>query len=318
MGLYKKIRIFTGNANRELAEAVAIHAGIPLSRAEVFKFSNDNTFVKIDDNVRGADVFIIQPTCMPVNDNLMELLIMIDALHRASAGRITPVIPYFGYARSDKKDQPRVPITAKLVANLLTTAGADRIITFDLHAEQIQGFFDIPVDHLSMLPIFLGYFNKLKLKDVVVVAPDTGATARARRLAKGLRATIAIGDKRRVGNEGSVELLNIIGDVREKTAIIVDDIIDTGGSVIRMAEKLRAEKAKRIYCACTHPVLSGDAVERIEASPMLECVVTDSIPLGEKKKRSTKIKQLSIGSLLAEAILRVHNEESVSALFNIE
>lgn len=318
MGLYKKIRIFTGNANRELAQKVAIHAGIPLSRAEVFKFSNDNTFVKINDNVRGSDVFIIQPTCMPVNDNLMELLIMIDALHRASAGRITAVIPYFAYARSDKKDQPRVPITAKLIANLLTTAGADRVITFDLHAEQIQGFFDIPVDHLSMLPIFLAYFNQLNLKDVVVVAPDTGATARARRLAKGLNTTIAIGDKRRIGNFGSTELLNIIGEVREKTAIIVDDIIDTGGSVVRMAEKLQAEKAKKIYCACTHAVLSGDATERIEKSPITECVVTDSIPLGEKKSRSTKIRQLSISSLLAEAILRVHNEESVSVLFNIE
>jgi ribose-phosphate pyrophosphokinase len=321
MGLYKKIRIFTGNANRELAQAVAVHAGIPLSRADVFKFPNDNTFVKINDNVRGADVFIIQPTCIPVNDNLMELLIMIDALHRASAGRITAVIPYFGYARSDKKDQPRVPITAKLVANLLTTAGADRIITFDLHAEQIQGFFDIPVDHLSMLPIFLGYFNQLDLQDVVVVAPDTGATARARRLAKGLKglkATIAIGDKRRVGNKGGTELLNIIGEVHGRVTIIVDDIIDTGGSVIRMAEKLQSEEAKKIYCACTHPVLSGDAVERIERSPIVECAVTDSIPLDEKKKQSTKIKQLSIGPLLAEAILRVHNEESVSALFNIE
>jgi ribose-phosphate pyrophosphokinase len=316
--MYSKLRIFTGNANRPLAQKVAEHAGIPLSRADVFKFSNDNTFVKIDDNVRGADVFIVQPTCMPVNDNLMELLIMIDALHRASAARITAAIPYFAYARSDKKDQPRVPITAKLVANLITTAGADRIIAFDLHAEQIQGFFDIPVDHLSMLPIFLGYFKPLNLKDVVVVSPDTGGTHRARSLAKGLNASIAIGDKRRVGNKGGLELLNIVGEVKDKTTIIVDDIIDSGNSVVKIAEALTKKGAAKIYCACTHPVLSGDAVERIEHSPLAECAVTDSIPLGEKKNRSTKIKQLSISSLLAQAIIRIHNEESISVLFKIE
>ncbi|MCK4338461.1 MAG: ribose-phosphate pyrophosphokinase [Candidatus Cloacimonetes bacterium] len=316
--MYSKLRIFTGNANKELAQKVAEHTGIPLSRAEVFKFSNDNTFVKIVDNVRGSDVFIIQPTCMPVNDNLMELLIMIDALHRASAARITAVIPYFAYARSDKKDQPRVPITAKLVANLITIAGANRIITFDLHAEQIQGFFDIPVDHLSMLPIFLSYFKPLNLKDVVVVSPDTGGTRRARWLAKGLNASIAIGDKRRIGNKGNTELLHIVGEVKGKSAIIVDDIIDSGNSVISMAEALTKEGASKIYCACTHPVLSGDAVERIDRSQISECVVTDSIPLAEKKNRSKKIKQLSIGSLLAQAITRVHNEESLSVLFKTE
>ena len=313
--MYSKLRIFTGNANRELAQKVAKHAGIPLSRAEVFKFSNDNSFVKIIDNVRGADVFIIQPTCMPVNDNLMELLIMIDALHRASADRITAVIPYFAYARSDKKDQPRVPITAKLVANLLTTAGANRIIAFDLHAEQIQGFFDIPVDHLSMLPIFLNYFKPLNLKNIVVASPDTGGTQRARWLAKGLNASIAIGDKRRQGNLGSIELLNVVGEVKGKTAIIIDDIIDSARSAINMAKALTKEGATKIYCACTHPVLSGDAVERIDQSQIAECIVTDSIPLGDKKNRSAKLKQLSIGSLLAQAILRVHKEESISVLF---
>ena len=316
--MYSKLRIFTGNANKELAQKVAEHAGIPLSRAKVFKFSNDNTFVKIIDNVRGSDVFIIQPTCVPVNDNLMELLIMIDALHRASAARITAIIPYFAYARSDKKDQPRVPITAKLVANLITIAGANRIITFDLHAEQIQGFFDIPVDHLSMLPIFLSYFKPLNLKDVVVVSPDTGGTDRARWLAKGLNASIAIGDKRRIGNQGNMELLYIVGEVKHKSAIIVDDIIDSGRSVINMAKELTKQGASKIYCACTHPVLSGDAIERIDRSPIAECIVTDSIPLGEKKKRSAKIKQLSIGSLLAQAITRVHNEESLSVLFKTE
>jgi len=313
--MYSKLRIFTGNANKELAQKVAKHAGIPLSRAEVFKFSNDNSFVKIIDNVRGADVFIIQPTCMPVNDNLMELLIMIDALHRASAARITAVIPYFAYARSDKKDQPRVPITAKLVANLLTTAGANRIIAFDLHAEQIQGFFDIPVDHLSMLPIFLNYFKPLNLKNIVVASPDTGGTQRARWLAKGLNASIAIGDKRRQGNLGSIELLNVVGEVKGKTAIIIDDIIDSARSAINMAKALTKEGATKIYCACTHPVLSGDAVERIDQSQIAECIVTDSIPLGDKKNRSAKLKQLSIGSLLAQAILRVHKEESISVLF---
>ena len=316
--MYSKLRIFTGNANKELAQKVAEHAGIPLSRAEVFKFSNDNTFVRIIDNVRGSDVFIIQPTCVPVNDNLMELLIMIDALHRSSAARITAIIPYFAYARSDKKDQPRVPITAKLVANLLTIAGANRVITFDLHAEQIQGFFDIPVDHLSMLPIFWGYFKPLNLKDIVVVSPDTGGTERARWLAKGLNASIAVGDKRRIGNRGNVNLLNIVGEVKGKSAIIVDDIIDSGRSVINMAKELTKEGASKIYCACTHPVLSGDAVERIDKSSIGECIVTDSIPLGEKKNRSVKIKQLSIGSLLAQAIIRVHNEESLSVLFKTD
>jgi len=315
--MYSKLRIFTGNANQELAYRVSEYADLPLSKRELFKFSNDNSFVKILENVRGYDVFIIQPTCKPVNDNLMELLIMIDALRRASASRITAVIPYFAYARSDKKDQPRVPITAKLVANLLSTAGADRVITFDLHAQQVQGFFDIPVDHLSMLPLFLKYFQSINLKNVVVVSPDTGGTDRARWFAQQLDASIAIGDKRRVGNEGNVEILRIVGDVEGKTTIIVDDIIDSAKSTVKMAKALKKHNAERIYCACTHPVLSGNSVERINKSPIHECVVTDSIPLNSEAKQSEKIKQLSIASLLAQAIKRIHNEESVSVLFKI-
>jgi len=242
---------------------------------------------------------------------------MIDALRRASAARITAVIPYFAYARSDKKDQPRIPITAKLVANLLTTAGADRIITFDLHAQQVQGFFDIPVDHLSMLPIFLKYFKSLDLKNVVIVSPDTGGTDRARWFARHLDANIAIGDKRRTGNKGNIEILQIVGNVTGKTAIIVDDIVDSAKSTVKIAKTLADHKADKIYCACTHPVLSGNSVARIDASPMHECVVTDSIPLNSKAKKSKKIKQLSIGSLLARAIKKIHNEESVSVLFKI-
>ncbi|MEA2103385.1 MAG: ribose-phosphate pyrophosphokinase [Candidatus Cloacimonadota bacterium] len=312
-----KLHIFTGNANRELAKKVAKYASIPLGCADVFKFSNDNSFVRIIDNVRGADVFVIQPTCVPVNDNLMELLIMIDALKRASARRITAVMPYFAYARSDKKDQPRIAITAKLVANLLTTAGADRVITFDLHAQQIQGFFDIPVDHLSMLPIFLNYFKLMQLENVVVVATDTGGTQRARWFAKSLKTNIAIGDKRRSGNDGKTELLNIIGEVKGKTAIIVDDIVDSAGSIVNMANALSKNGARKIFCACTHPVLSGSAVQRIENSAISECVVTDSIPLSNDAIKSTKIKQLSIGQLLSNAIIRIHNEKSLSVLFNI-
>jgi len=315
--MYSKLKILTGNANTELAYAVSEYADLPLSKRELFKFSNDNSFVKIMENVRGFDVFVIQPTCKPVNDNLMELLIMIDALRRASAARITAVIPYFAYARSDKKDQPRVPITAKLVANLLTTAGANRIITFDLHAQQVQGFFDIPVDHLSMLPIFLKYFKSLNLKNVVIVSPDTGGTDRARWFAQQLDANIAIGDKRRIGNDGKVEILRIVGDVEKKIAIIVDDIIDSAKSTVKMARALQDNNAAKIFCACTHPVLSGKAVDRINNSPIDECVVTDSIPLNEAAKKSKKIKQLSIASLLAQAIKRIHNEETVSVLFKI-
>jgi ribose-phosphate pyrophosphokinase len=314
--MYSKLKLITGNANRPLAEEVAKYAGIPLGDIELFKFSNDEAFVKINDNVRGSDVFVIQPTCYPVNDNLMDLLIIIDALRRASAQRINCVVPYFGYARSDKKDQPRVPITAKLVADLITVAGADRVITVDLHADQIQGFFNIPVDHLYSTPIFERYFkNILKSEDLVVVSPDSGGANRARSLAKRLNCGLAIGDKRRSGNNDQTELLTIIGDVRDKVAILFDDIIDTGGSLIKISKVLEEHGAKKVYAACVHGVLSGNAVENIDASPIEKLFITNTIPLSPEKKKSKKIVQLSIAEMLAIAIKKIHIEESISILF---
>jgi len=313
--VYAKLKLITGNANRPLAEEVARYAGIPLADIDLFKFSNDESFVKINDNVRGADVFVIQPTCRPVNDNLMDLLIIIDALKRASAQRINCVIPYYAYARSDKKDQPRVPITAKLVADLITVAGADRVITVDLHADQIQGFFNIPVDHLFSIPSFARYFQSMKIDNVVVVSPDSGGAIRARALAKRLDCGLAIGDKRRSGNNDQTELLNIIGDVAGKTAILFDDIIDTGGSLIKVAHALHEQGTQRILAACTHGVLSGNAVKNLEASPIEKLFVTNTIPLGEEKAQSAKIVQLSIAEMLAVAIKKIHIEESLSVLF---
>jgi len=314
--MFSRLKIFTGNANVELANEVAKYAGIPLGDAEVFKFSNDNVFVKINENVRGADTFILQPTCYPVNDNLMELLIMIDALKRASARNINCVIPSFGYARSDKKDQPRVPITAKLVADLLTTAGASRVIAMDLHSDQIQGFFNIPVDHLYSTPIFIRYLTaNHDISNAVVVSPDTGGTARARSLAKRLDCSLAIGDKRRLGNDDKAEVLNIIGDVENKTAILYDDIIDTGGSLAKMSKALMDRGAKKVYAACAHGVLSGNAIENLEGSPIEKLYITNSIPLSPEKKKCKKIVQLSIAELLAIAIKKIHIEESLSNLF---
>ncbi|MBN2460997.1 MAG: ribose-phosphate pyrophosphokinase [Candidatus Cloacimonetes bacterium] len=314
--MYSKLKIFTGNANVDLAREVSKYAGIPLGDAEIFKFSNDNSFVKINENVRGANTFIIQPTCYPVNDNLMELLIMIDALKRASTKGINCVIPYFAYARSDKKDQPRVPITAKLVADLLTTAGASRVICMDLHSEQIQGFFNIPVDHLSSMPLFTRFFKAhLDLGNAVVVSPDTGGTARARLMSEKLNCDLAIGDKRRVSNDSNAEVLNLIGKVEGKTAILFDDIIDTGGSITKMAKVLIEKGAEKVYAACSHGILSGRAVENLEKSPIEMLYITDSIPLSEEKKKCDKIQQISIAELLAIAIKKIHNEESLSILF---
>lgn len=314
--MFSKLKLITGHANRPLAEEVARHAGIPLGDIDLFKFSNDESFVKINDNVRGADVYIIQPTCYPVNDSLMDLLIIIDALKRASAQRINCVVPYYAYARSDKKDQPRVPITAKLVADLITTAGADRVITVDLHADQIQGFFNIPVDHLYATPSFARYFKSImQMEDIVVVSPDSGGANRARALAKRLSCSLAIGDKRRSGNDDNAELLNIIGDVAGKTCILFDDIIDTGGSLIKVAKALEEHGAKKILAACTHGILSGKAVQLLESSPIEKLFITNTIPLDEEKQKCSKIVQLSIAEMLAMAIKKIHIEESISILF---
>jgi len=312
-----KLKIFSGTANPELAREVAAISGIPLSNAEIFKFSNDDTFVKINDNVRGSDVFIIQPTCYPVNDNMMELLIMIDSLKRASASRITCIIPYYGYARSDKKDQPRVPITAKLVADLITVAGANRVITMDLHADQIQGFFNIPVDHLFSMAIFAKHMHNLRIKpeDMVIVSPDSGGANRARYFAKRMGCSFAIGDKRRVGNNNSAEVLNVIGDVKDKIAILYDDIIDTGSSLKKMSHKLSEQGTKKIYACCTHGVLSEGATKNMEDSDIDTLFITNSIPLSPQNKQCPKIVQLSIAEMLAIAIKKVHLEESISILF---
>ncbi len=310
-----KLAIFSGNANLTLAKDICENLNVKLQDALVGRFSEGEIRVKINENVRGKDVFIVQPTCPPSNDNLMELLIMMDALRRASAHRITAVIPYFGYARQDRKDQPRVPITAKLVANLLTTAGASRILTMDLHAGQIQGFFDIPVDHLFSVGVFVDYFSKMKIKDLVAVSPDVGSIKMARAYAKRVSAGLAIIDKRRVSPE-KAEAVHIMGEVEDKNVIIIDDMIATGSSLIEAVEALKKAKAKTIYAAITHGILSGPAIERIDQCKGLEkLLISDSVPLTAEKQHA-KIEVLSVANLLAEAIKRIHNEESVSCLFD--
>jgi ribose-phosphate pyrophosphokinase len=310
-----KLAIFSGNANLELAKDICKDLKVKLQDALVGRFSEGEIRVKINENVRGKDVFVVQPTCPPSNDNLMELLIMIDALRRASAKRITAVIPYFGYARQDRKDQPRVPITAKLVANLLTIAGADRILTMDLHAGQIQGFFDIPVDHLFSVGVFVDYFSKMNIKDLVAVSPDVGSIKMARAYAKRVSSGLAIIDKRRVSPE-KAEAMHIMGEVEGKNVIIVDDMIATGSSLIEAVEALKKAKAKAIYAAITHGILSGPAIQRIDQCQGLEkLLISDSVPLSAEKQHE-KIQVLSVANLLAEAIKRIHNEESVSCLFD--
>ena len=309
------LKVFTGNAHPTLAQAVAAYLGIPLGKCEVFEFSNDNIFVRIMENVRQRDTFIIQPLSSPVNKNIMELLIMLDALKRASAGRITAVIPYYGYGRTDKKDQPRVPITARLIADLLTVAGANRVLTVDLHAAQIQGFFSIPVDELTSLYILSDYFEQKKLNhNLVVVATDIGISKRARDMAAKLNAPLAIIEKRRVGNVDQTETLNVIGDVAGKVALTVDDEIDTAGSLVNVITALEQRGVTEIYACCTHPVLSGPAIQRINSSSIKEVVVADTIPVTGDKKID-KITVLPIAPLLGEAIHRIHTGLSIGAMF---
>jgi len=309
-----ELKVFSGNANPALAKAVTKYLKIPLGKCEAFQFSNENIFVRILENVRSRDTFIVQPISSPVNNNLVELLIMIDALKRASAGRITAVVPYYGYSRTDKKDQPRVPITARLIADLITVAGANRLLTIDLHAAQIQGFFNIPVDELTALNILGNYFKQKGLDNLAIVATDIGITKQARDLAHKLNAPLAIMEKRRIGNKDQIETLNVIGDVQGKTALTVDDEIDTAGSLVNTVSTLIERGAKEVYACCTHPVFSGQAISRIAASPVKEVVVTDTIMLNDDKKIE-KITVLPIAPLLGEAIHRIHTGQSVGALF---
>jgi len=309
-----ELKVFTGNGHPELAREVVNYLNIPLGKSEVFQFSNENIFVRILENVRERDTFVIQPLCSPVNNNLVELLIMIDALKRASAKRITAVVPYYGYGRTDKKDQPRVPITARLIADLLTVAGANRLLTVDLHAAQIQGFFNIPVDELTALNLMANYFKDRKYNDLVVVATDIGITKRARDLAEKLNVPLAIMEKRRIGNVDRAETLNVIGEVSGMTALTVDDEIDTAGSLVNVVETLIKNGAKEVYACCTHPIFSGSAIERIKTCPVKEVVVTNTVPLKDGKKLD-KITVLSMASLLGEAIHRIHTGLSIGAMF---
>lgn len=311
-----KLAVFSGTANIPLTQKIVDYLGIGMGNIHFSRFPGGEIFVKIEEDVRGKDVFVIQPTSEPPNENLMELLIILDTLRRSSARRITAVLPFYGYARQDRKDQPRVPITAKLVANLITTAGADRVLTMDLHASQIQGFFDIPLDHLFAVNIFVDYFKNKGIENVVVVSSDVGGVKMARAYAKRMDANLAIVDKRRV-SDTEVETLHIMGDVEGKNAVIVDDLVATAGSLVEAVGALKKAGALVIYAAITHPVLAGPAISRIEQSSLMELVVTDTIPLNDSKKHP-KIKVLTVASLLGEAIKRIHNEESVSSLFTLE
>jgi ribose-phosphate pyrophosphokinase len=310
-----ELKIFTGNANRALAEEIAQYLHVPLGNAEVSRFSDGEVFVQINENVRGTDCFVVQPTCPPVNDALMELLIMLDAFKRSSAHRVTAVLPYYGYARQDRKVQGRMPISAKLVADLMEAAGADRVLALDLHAGQIQGFFNVPVDHLFAGPVvMLDYLRKKELHDPVVVSPDAGGVERARAIAKRLDAGLAIIDKRREGPNSAVAM-HLIGDVEGRDAIVIDDMIDTAGTLIQAVGAIQREGARRILACGVHAVLSGPAIERIKASPIEEVVVTNSIPLAADKRAAARITVLTVAPLLGEAIRRIHDEESVSTLF---
>ncbi len=314
VGTFNKLRVFTGNSNVSLSHMICEHLGIPLGKAQVKRFSDGEINVEIDESVRGMDVFVVQSTSPPANDHLMELLILIDALKRASAARINAVIPYYGYARQDKKVFPRASISAKLIADLITTAGASRLLTIELHASQIQGFFNIPVDHLYASPILSDYLKERFQGDLVIVSPDAGGVERARAFAKRLNVALAIIDKRR-DMPNVAEVMNIIGDVQGKDSILLDDMVDTGGTLSNAAFALKEEGAENVYAYCTHPVLSGPAIERLMESPLQEVIVTDTIPLRGEAVSCKKLKVLSVAPLLAEAIKRIHRDESVSSLF---
>jgi ribose-phosphate pyrophosphokinase len=308
------LKVFSGKAHPALAREICGELGVPLGEAYVGRFPDGEVRLQILENVRGADVFLIQPTCRPVNENLVELLIMLDALRRASAFRVTAVMPYYGYARQDRKDRPRVPISSRLVADLITSAGADRVLALELHAGQIQGFFAIPVDHLYSTPVTVKYFRQLKLKNLVVVSPDTGGVERARAFAKRLQVPLAIIDKRRDDSD-VVEVFNVIGEVSGKTCLIVDDMIDTGGTLVKGAHALKDKGADKVFACCTHGVFAEDAIQKVCAAPLEQVVVTNSIPLSAEGEKCGKIKVLSIAKLLADAIRSIHEETSVSKLF---
>jgi len=315
VGVRDEIKIFAGNSNPHLADAVCAYLAVPRGVADVRRFSDGEIMVEIAENVRGGDVFVIQSTCTPVNDNLIELLLMLDAFRRASAMRITAVVPYYGYARQDRKVAPRVPISAKLVADLITTAGASRVLTVDLHAGQIQGFFNVPVDNLFATPVLLSYLRpRLNQNEVCVVSPDAGGVERARAFAKHLDAALAIIDKRRA-RANEVAEMHIVGDVRDRTAILVDDMVDTAGTLATAAAALKQNGARAVMACCTHAVLSGEAIARVERSALSELIVTDTIPLSAGAQSCAKIKVLSVAHLLGEAIRRTHDEESISSLF---
>ena len=311
----RRFKIFCGSANRPLTEEICKFLGVPLGETKLQRFSDGEVYFQLLENVRGMDVFLVQPTCYPVDQHLMELLIMIDALKRASAGRITVVVPYYGYARQDRKDRPRVAISSKLVADLLTTAGANRALMVDLHAAQIQGFFNIPVDHLFASPVLVSYFRELALTDMTVVSPDAGGVERARFFAKKMEAPLAIVDKRRT-DMNVTEVMHVIGDVEGRSCLILDDIVDTAGTLVKTVDALLEAGAKEVYACASHPVLSGPAIERIAASRLKQLVVTNTIPLREEAQKLAKIKVLSIAGLLGRAIESIHMETSVSTLFN--
>jgi ribose-phosphate pyrophosphokinase len=311
---YGELKIFSGRAHPALAQEICAYLGLPLGELTLYNFSDGEDYCQIDENVRGADVFVVQPTSSPVNDHVMELLILLDAFRRSSASRITAVLPYFGYARQDKKDKPRVPIAAKLMADLLTASGADRILTMDLHAAQIQGFFNIPVDHLFAAPVLLEAIRKLELEDLVIVSPDVGGLTRARAIAKRLDAALAVIDKRRTG-KNETEILNVVGDVSGKDVLILDDIVDTAGTLVQAEEALRRQGARRTYAAAVHGVLSGPALDRIEASKLEQLLVTNTIAVDAAMARCPRIRALSVAPLLGEAIQRIHDGASVSSLF---